>query len=218
MKQSGRYIALAIFIGALLLVGVLFEPFVVNKILFPIAAAIWLLLRIFVFSVDQKYYWVVLVVIGFPFVFCRTIFRLSRRPESARMDKSSDASVALMSAEVWRNSIELAAGGSEQQTALKHELARVLVSMYTFRRSGSAYFEVYEPLRQGKIPLPEGVWSFIFAKEPPARKLNRWQSMRQAAQNRIRKWTGHDAAECNLAVDEVLGFMEASLEMNDDKQ
>ncbi len=117
-----------------------------------------------------------------------------------------------------RNSIELAAGGSEEQAILKRELARVLVSMYTYRRSGSAYFEVYEPLRQRKIPLPEGVWSFIFSKEPSGGKLNQRQSILQAAQSRIRKWTRRDAAECYQAVDEVLGFMESSLEMNDDKQ
>jgi hypothetical protein len=218
MKLSRGTFALVISLGALFLIGVLFEPFVVDKILVPIAAAIWLLLRIFVFSVDQKYYWFVLLVVGFPFVLCRAINLLSYRLRSTRMDRSPDASVALMSAEVWRNSIALAAGGKEARTALKHELGRVLVSLYTFRRSGSAYFEVYEPLRQGKIPLPEGVHAFIFAKGSSVRKLNRWQSIRLAAQNWFRKWTGREAAECHLAVDEVLDFMEASLEMNDDKQ
>jgi hypothetical protein len=218
MKLSRRYLPFAIILGILILIGILFEPFVVNKILVPVAAAIWLLLRIFVLSVDQIYYWVGLTVLGFMFVVFRVIHQLIFRPGPVKVDSSPDPSLALMTAEAWRNRIALSAGGSAEQAILKRELAWLLVSMYTHRRSGSAYLEVYEPLRLRKIPLPEMVWSFIFEKEPPGRKPGFLQSIRQAAQTRIQKWNGRETAEYYQAIAEVLSFMETSLEMNDDNQ
>lgn len=218
MKNSRRYLPALIILGMLLLVGILFEPFVMAKILVPLAAAIWLLLRIFVLSVDQVYYWVGLSGLGFMFVVFRVIHHLIYRPEPLEMHSSPDPSLALMNAEAWRNRIELAAGGSAQQALLKRELAWVLVSMYTFRRSGSAYLEVYEPLRLRKIPLPEKVWSFIFGQEPPGRKAGFAPAIRQAVGALLLKWSGRETAEYYTAIEDVLSFMEKSLEMNDDQQ
>jgi hypothetical protein len=218
MNRYKRYLPLALILGMLLLTGILFEPFVVNEILLPVAAAIWLLLRIFVLSVDQIIYWVGLIVLGFLLVVFRVIHHLIYRSGPVKLGSSPDPSLALMSAEAWRNRIELAAGGSAEQAILKRELAWVLVSMYTHRRSGSAYLEVYEPLRQKKIPLPEAVWAFIFEKDPPARKPGFVQSIRTAVQTRIQKWSGRETAEYYQTIAEVLSFLETSLEMNDDNQ
>ena len=215
MRNSRRTVTVAIVSGMMLLMAcILFEPFVMDNILVPIAAAIWLLLRIFVLSVDQIYYWVGLTVLGFMFIAFRIVHHLITRPMPVKMESSPDPSLALMTAEAWRNRIELAAGGSADQAILKRELAWVLVSMYTFRQSGSAYHEVYEPLRQKKIPLPDKVWSFIFANEPPGFA----PSIRQAFQRRIRQWSGRETAEYYETIEKVLSFLETSLEMNDDKQ
>ena len=112
MKNSRRYLAMLIVLGLLLLLTVLlFEPFVMDKILVPLAAAIWLLLRIFVLSIDQIYYWIGLSGVGFTIVIFRTIHHLIYRPGPVRLDSAPDASLALMAAESWRNRIELAAGG-----------------------------------------------------------------------------------------------------------
>jgi hypothetical protein len=202
----------------LLMACIIFEPFVMNEILIPIAAAIWLLLRIFVLSVDQIYYWVGLTVLGFMFVAFRIIHHLINRPAPLRLESSPDPSLALMNAEAWRNRIQLAAGGPAEQAILKRELAWVLVSMYTFRQSGSAYHEVYEPLRQRKIPLPDKVWSFIFAQDPPVRKTGFLSSIRQVFQKRIDQWSGRETAEYYEKIEEVLSFLETSLEMNNDNQ
>jgi hypothetical protein len=218
MKTSQRYLPIAIILGMVILACIIFEPFVMNEILVPIGAAIWLLLRIFVLSVDQVYYWVGLIVLGFVFVVFRFIHHLINHPAPLRMQSSPDPSLALMNAEAWRNRIELAAGGSAEQAILKRELAWLLVSMYTHRRAGSAYLEVYEPLRQRKIPLPDRVWSFIFEKEPPERKPGLVRSIRAAFQTRLQKWSGRETAEYYQAVAEVLTFLETSLEMNDDNQ
>jgi hypothetical protein len=215
MTNSRRYITIAIVSGiVLLMVCLLFEPFVMDNILVPIAAAIWLLLRIFVLSVDQIYYWVGLAALGFMFIAFRIVHLLINRPAPLKMESSPDPSLALMNAEAWRNRIELTAGGSAEQSILKRELAWVLVSLYTFRQSGSAYHEVYEPLRQKKIPLPDKVWSFIFAQAPPGFT----PSIRQAFQSRIHKWSGRQTAEYYEAIEEVLSFLETSLEMKDDNQ
>ncbi len=219
-QRYRRFLPIAIILAALFLISDLFKSFVVNEILVPIAAAVWLLLRIFILRVGQIYYWIVLSALGFLFVVYRVVHHLAFRPTPRGMDSSPDPSVALLTAEGWRNRIQLAAGGSAEQAILKRELAWVLVSMYTYRHSGSAYHEVYEPLRQKKIPLPEEVWAFIFEEELPRRrkKLGFFQSMRQAGQSQIKKWSGRETAEYYQVVADVLSFMEKSLEINDENQ
>ncbi len=115
MKNARRYLPMLIVLGLLLLLtALLFEPFVMDKILVPLAAAIWLLLRIFVLSIDQIYYWIGLIGLGFTIVIFRTIHHLIYRPAPVRLDSSPDASLALMTAESWRNRIELAVGGQRR--------------------------------------------------------------------------------------------------------
>ena len=80
-----------------------------------------------------------------------------------------------------------------------------------------------EGLNGAKIPLPEEMHAFLFPEEPqPAgrsfiagiRKLVR--SIRNAPRQWIRHWTGQDTAERYRMVDEILCFMENSLEMKND--
>jgi hypothetical protein len=152
------------------------------------------------------------------FIAFRIIRHLINRPAPVWMESPPDPSLALMTAEAWRNRIQLTAGGSAELSILKRELAWVLVSLYTFRQSGSAYHEVYEPLRQRKIPLPDKVWSFIFAQDPPVRKTGFLSSIRQVFQKRIDQWSGRETAEYYEKIEEVLSFLETSLEMNNDNQ
>ena len=67
MKFSRRMVISILFIVIILLFGMFFWPFILNNIITPIALAVWLLLRIFVLSIDQKYYWgaIIFVVVSF---------------------------------------------------------------------------------------------------------------------------------------------------------
>ena len=69
MKFSRRMVISILFVMLILLVGMLFWPFILNEIIKPIALVVWLLLRIFVLSIDQKYYWGAIIFVVVVFLF-----------------------------------------------------------------------------------------------------------------------------------------------------
>jgi hypothetical protein len=74
-------------------------------------------------------------------------------------------------------------------------------------------------LQQGKIPLPENIHNFLFPQEPPVSDgpLKKFfQSVRETPRGWIRRWTGQGKAEHFQMINEVLNFMETSLEINND--
>jgi hypothetical protein len=78
---------------------------------------------------------------------------------------------------------------------------------------------LYDALERGEIPLPEHIHAFLFPdkQKKSVRSLNKLiQSIRAAPRKWMRRWTGQDTAECYRMIDEVLCFMEESMEMKDD--
>src|SRR5688572_7144997 len=65
-----RRVVLSLLIAAIVLfLGMLFWPFIVNNIIRPIALAVWLLLRILVLSIHQKYIWYMVIFAAFIVLF-----------------------------------------------------------------------------------------------------------------------------------------------------
>ena len=77
MSRSKRFVLVSLVAALVLFLGLLFWPFVLATILQPIALVLWLLLRILVLSVHQKYFWYALV-----FAAVLVLFRLLRQTPS----------------------------------------------------------------------------------------------------------------------------------------
>jgi hypothetical protein len=104
---------------------------------------------------------------------------------------------------------------------LKQNLGEMLVTMYTSRQPETPHWEIYEALRQHRIPLPESIYAFLFPRKP----LSSRRSLRQvlyAIQGAPREWarrrTGQDVAEYYRSIEEVLNFMEISMEITHDNE
>jgi hypothetical protein len=99
---------------------------------------------------------------------------------------------------------------------------RLLTSLYASKQSTSNDFRVYEALQQGRIPLPENIQTFLFPAEPqesggPIKRL--LQSIQKTPRKWMHQWTGQEKAEYYRMIDEVLDFVETSLEIkNDDRK
>ena len=72
MNISKRLVIVVFLLLIILFVGLLFWPFVLDDIIAPASLVVWILLRIFVLSIDQKYYWGAAIFI--------TAFFLSHHP------------------------------------------------------------------------------------------------------------------------------------------
>jgi hypothetical protein len=215
MKFSRRAAISILFIITTLLFGIFFWPFILKNIIEPTSLVTWLLLRIFVLSIDQKYYWgaIIFVVVIF-------LFRLLPQDQTVvQSENYPDSNAAIKNIEYWRTLFALTKYDSHGQETLKRELIHLLLSLYASKQRTSTSFLLYEALQRGELPLPEHIHTFLFPDEP---KKSKWsfnkfmQSARTAIQKWMRRRIGQETAEHYRMIDEVLSFMETSMEMKND--
>jgi hypothetical protein len=208
------------FLFIILFVGLLFWPFILNEIIMPTSLAVWVLLRIFVLSVDQEYYWVAIIFITSIFLYLRL---LPPPHPTIQSEDSQHMNETMRTLDYWRSLFNLIDQHVQDDKMLKKELGHLLLSLYATKQHTLADFRLYNALQRGKIPLPEQMHAFLFSEEPqPAgrsliiniRKLV--QSIRNTPRKWIRRWRGQETAERHRMIDEILCFVETSLEMKND--
>jgi hypothetical protein len=217
MKFSRRVVVAILSTLIILLLGMFFWPFIFNEIITPISLVVWLLLRILVLSIDQKYLWaaVILAVLVF-------LYRLlPQGQETFLPDDFPDTNATLKTIEYWRSLFTLTEHNLRDEKSLKKELIRQLLLLYATKQRTSADFRLYESLQRGELPLPEQIHAFLFPEEPKeaGRSLKQLLNfLKNAPREWIRHWTGQDIAEHYRIIDETLNFMETALEMKNDAE
>jgi hypothetical protein len=215
---SRRLVIFSFFLLIILLVGMLFWPFILNEIIRPTSLVIWLLLRLFVLSIDQKYYWGAAIFVIVVFLYR---FLLQDQPV-VRSEDSPEENATIKTVGYWRTLFTLINQDVQDEKSLKRELIRLLLSLYATKHRTSADFGLYEALRQGEIPLPEHIHAFLFLEEPQetGRSIKKLvHSLEKTLREWKRRLTGQKTAEHYQNIEEVLSFMEKALEMkNDDRK
>lgn len=212
MSISKRVIVSSLVAAIVLFAGLLFWPFIFNNIIEPTAVAVWLLLRFLVLSIDQKYFWYAVISLAVIF-----LFRLLRQEQSAsQSDAYQDTNATILNIGYWRVLFTYNDQDVRDEKILQRELTHLVTSLYASKQSTSNDFHVHDALRQGKFPLPENIHSFLFAPEPEKAggPLKRFlQSIPNNLRKWIRQWTGREKAEYYQTIEEVLNFLETSMEI-----
>ncbi len=211
-----RRVAVVAFLLIILLAGALFWPFIFGEIIRPVAQAVWVLLRVFVLSIDQSVFWVAIILMTAFLLLRRLLF--STEP-TAQPEGLQRPNTAIENIQYWHSLLDSSAGDPQDDRATKKQLAQLLLQLFATRRRTSADFRLYDALQQGEIPLPEDIHAFLFAAEPQQaqRPLKRFlHSLRTAPQKWLRRRTGQEKADYYRSVDDVLTFVETSLEIKDD--
>jgi hypothetical protein len=219
--RRSRTLAVGAFsLAVILFVGLLFWPFVLAEIITPTSLAAWVLLRIFVLSVDQHAYWMAIIFITSIFLFLRLL--PPSRP-TLQAEEFQRLNETMRTLDYWRSLFYLVDQRVQNDEMLKKGLARLLLSQYATQQHMLADFRLYEALQRGEVPLPEEMRAFLFAQELQpaersvlARVRQRAQSIRNTPRRWIRRWTGQESAERYHMVDQILCLMETSLEMKND--
>lgn len=215
MKFNRQMVIGILCIAIFLLLGMFFWPFILDNIITPTALVAWLLLRIFILSIDQKYYWGASIIVVFVF-----LFRLLA--QDLVTTKSGDTPVVnetIINIGHWRNIFIATDDGIRDEKLLKQKLVNLLLSLYASKQHTITNYLVHEALKKGELPLPEHIFTFLFPDEPEKskRSLSRLlQSVRSAPRKWIRRWTGQETAEHYQMIDEVLRFIETSMEVKYD--
>ena len=93
--------------------------------------------------------------------------------------------------------------------------------MYTSRQPETPHWEVYEALRLRQIPLPENIYAFLFPDKPLGGRPSFRQvlhTIRSAPKKWARRWTDRDVAAYYRSIEEVVNFMESSMEITHDDE
>jgi hypothetical protein len=215
MSTSRRVIIACLFTALILLTGWFFWPFVLNEVLKPIATVAWLLLRIFVLSIDQHVFWAAIIFAGLFFLY--RLLSKSQMPLPAEEFPESNETINTIGS--WRTRFFLNNQNIGDDKSLKRDLAYLLSSLYASKQHSSTNYKIYDALEKGQIPLPEQIHTFLFPEKPrePEQPLKRLlQSICRAPRKWIRRWTGQETAEIYQMIDEVLKYMETSLESKND--
>ena len=211
-----RRVVISFLVAAIVLfVGMLFWPFIVNNIINPTALVIWLFLRILVLSIHQKYFWYAIVFITFIFLFRL----LPREQPHVQSDAYLERNKRIMNLGYWRGLFTYGGQNVRDDKSLKRELTHLLTSLYASKQSTSNHWGIHEDLQEGKIPLPENIHTILFSQAPPVSGgplKTFFQSIRETPRSWIRQWTGQKETEHYQMIDEILNFMETSLEINHD--
>jgi hypothetical protein len=212
VNVSRRLVVIIFVVLACLFTGLVFWPFILTEIIRPISIVVWLLLRVSVLAIDQKYYWGALI---FVMMFC--LYRLLPPGQPATYPEFSESSNAtLKSIGYWRNIFFLTGHENYDSQNLKRELIRLVITHYATKQSTTANFEIYEALQRKELPLPEQLHAYLFTVEPQSsgRSLKeRLQTLANAPQKWLRSVSGQEAAEHKRMINEVLVFLETALEI-----
>jgi hypothetical protein len=197
-------------------VGMLFWPFILNDIITPISLVVWILLRILVLSIDQKYYWGAIIFITAFFLYRRLLPPPQLTIQAEDFQNSNEI---MRTIGYWRSLFTLTDQNIQADKTLKEGLARLLLSLHATKQRDLVYFQLYAALQQGEIPIPDQIHTFLFLEEP--REVGRSfkkrvQFIGNTPRKWRRRWTGQESAEYYRMIDEVFCFIETSLEMKND--
>jgi hypothetical protein len=146
---------------------------------------------------------------------------LPREQPSSRTDTSLEPNTTLNTIGYWRGLFIYDGQSIEDETSLIRELRYLLTTLYASKQGTLNNFGIQDALQQGRIPLPENIHAFLFHQEPqvtggPLKKFA--HSIRRTLRKWIRQWTGKEKTEHTQMIEEVLRFMETSLEINNDHE
>lgn len=217
MKFSIRKAVFLLLLLAGLFLVLLNWPVVMSEFIQPVSLVIWLVLRTFVLSIDQQYYWWGLIFVVVIFLF-RLIPQAEPVEEQAQVNSFNET---IRSIEHWRTLFIPDDNSRYHDQFLEREFTHLLVTMYAARLHVATDYHLHEQLREGEIPLPENIHSFLFNENKIPEKRT-FKTVVRSIWNAPRRWRdesgGRKKAENDRRVEEILAFFETTLEIDHDNR
>ena len=164
-----------------------------------LALSAWLFLRVFVLSVDQAIYWI-LIICGAIFVLLARISQAWQAREQAEEPESGQGlvpSARPRRVEDWRSLLADMTKSPLDARLTRQDLLDLLVQAYALETRVSANYLVAEAYKRREIPMPEELHAFLFGEEKGKRKIARERVGRR------------DKAKYRRAVEICLDFLES---------
>lgn len=213
MERLTKYIFPLLVLGFLASLVFIFRTFLMSNIIEPIAIFLWAIWRI-ISSVDQKIYWMILIIIC-----CLPVIRLFPPEKDAithpayRYRYNSSNRVIY-----WQTLIMDANLGKDEAEYFRDNLKKLLIS---------AFADIKQP---HPIDLEEFIASGMISLSPPARHFlfppkvmdglgftSRLPDITSLLPRWLRKWVGKYFQQNTASIDEILEQIETEMELNHDR-
>lgn len=215
MKLSLRKVVFIFLCLAALFMVLLNWPAVMSEFIQPVSLVIWLVLRTFVLSIDQQYYWWGLIFVVVIFLF-RLVPRTPPAEEHAEVNAFNET---LRDIAHWRTMYVPDENSRFHDQFLEREYVHLLVTMYAARLHVESDYHLHEQLHEGTIPLPENIHGYLFPDFaiPERRTI---KTVLRSIWNAPVRWrnqsSGRIKAENDRKIEEILTFFESTLEIDND--
>lgn len=182
----------------------------------PIALVIWAFWRVLQ-SIDQTIYWGALIFFSVVYAF----YRLTRESTHAAPVKQPGSNLTLENLGYWRNAIIFTSDEIDQDNLLKQNLGKMLASIYAAQQPGTANIDIYTALHRQEIMLPEKIFVFLFPPENISPNFSLpalARAIQRTFRNIVRRLSRRDVADYYQSINEMLTFMESTIEDYYDKR
>lgn len=209
MSHKARRFALGLFLlGLLLFLGLLFSSWIVPHLLLPAATAVWFFLRIFILSISQESVWWLLTLA----VAIWSIYRLTRRPAPVATKKTVIQQAAESSLRDWQEALSASTDEDRQRSLIQRKLLLLITSFYEAQQQDSNPVEIRLALEQRRLPLPDAAYQFLVQPEPAQPRRLSWRGLSRRCRRWVRRLTGRSTAEFQRMIDELILFLDPTME------
>lgn len=211
MGKLRRTFLIVLLVGLLAILAFIFRSFILSNFIKPIAILLWLFWRFFL-SIDQVFIWTILVIAALAYAF----WRLINMPIPIDTDTAYTPNDTLENVNYWRNSILLTSDETEKDNVLKRDLANMLAALYASKQPGKPVIQFYTALKRRQILIPDHIYNLLFEDDTPETQPGLVKTLRAIWHNPrkwIRRWTGRDVQEYHRAIEDVISFMETTMEI-----
>jgi hypothetical protein len=206
VSGTDRRLALLLVAASLALAALAFGPFLLERVLGPLASGLWLLLRVFVLSVDQAQLWAFLLLGLLVLAIFRVLSPLMASPDARDDEARPDPNSALGDLEYWRYLFSETPRDTRELHLARRELIGLLCSAFASSDREGGDYGLFLDFKERRIALPGPLYGFLFEDGPARKRLTAW----------LRKITGRDRAEYRRAVEECIRFLEYHMERRDE--
>lgn len=210
MKSHRRLLLGFLIFFFFVLVGVLARTFLFENVILPVFGLILLIYRVLI-SIDQKIYWILFIFAILLYVF----YRWMQQPSSDETRPVERNTIIMQRFNYWQTSLRLTKDEIDRPNNLRKDLIYMLVDVYTQQYDNLDTAEIKNGLRNGQIPLPYHIHSFLFPDQASlllSTEISMQDRIWKTIGNEVKKFTGLKVKEYYQSIDEVLNYIESLLE------
>jgi hypothetical protein len=209
MNIFKKYLIVLLVLGLLMSGLESVRSFFMANVIQPIALVVWIVWRV-IASVDQIVYWILLILACF-------IFVMRLIPTTGDDKLKAAYNYAYRSGnrvEYWKSLMTDAAPGKEDSVILHDSLKKLLVSAMQDTKE-SAPFDLEKAVTSKEIRLSLEAQHFLFPPQRSRRKpSSQWNGLLSAW---LRRKIGRNENQDTKAIEEILGWIESEMEINNDR-